>query len=379
MDNDAFTDLVRGRIKGKTSKEVAREAVEDEFRRKKRKRGGRGGNDDYSSSDDDDSETRSKKSKPKPTVNDISLNKRDEDADKTKNDELSSKYRDRAKERREGTRHDEQVDQDDIIGSSATVNKGGGGEKKGLDIELVRKRRREIMEQQGKSLTSNRKEQGDVEERSERESIVTSTTIDEARDFLNTLVQSRDEAKKSSDETLVLAKRVGPDMLDSIEQILQSSDRISKPKAGAKPEVGRKQVASRASTYLAFALDGHPSDKVRAWEAPRVFTTHHERSMKQHEDENDSHRHVMATPIDSGLIRTMELIFARSCSGVDMVDSGSLNAKEATTKSKVSSPQAQTSNDKPGDNEENDDDDIFGDVGDYIPPSAKTLPTTSGN
>ena len=377
MDNDAFTDLVRGRIKGKTSKEVAREAVEDEFRRKKRKRGGRGGNDDYSSSDDDDSETRSKKSKPNSTVNDFSSSKRDEDADKTKNDELSSKYRDRAKERREGMRHEEQVDQGDILDSI-----GGGGEKKGLDIELVRRRRREIMEQQGKSLTSIRKENGDVDEQNERESIVTSTTIDEARDFLNTLVQSRDEASKSSDETMLLAKRVGPDMLDSIEQILQSSDRNSKPIAGAKPEVGRKQVASRASTYLAFALEGHPSDKVRAWEIPRVFTTHHERCVKQYEDENNSgsNRHVMATPIDSGLIRTMELIFARSCSGVNMVDSESLNAREATPKSKVSSPQAQTSSDKPADDdEEADDDDIFGDVGDYIPPSAKTLPSTSGN
>jgi ribosome assembly protein YihI (activator of Der GTPase) len=45
MDNEAFRALVEERAKPKSTKEIAREAVEEEFRtrKQKRKRGGAGG------------------------------------------------------------------------------------------------------------------------------------------------------------------------------------------------------------------------------------------------------------------------------------------------------------------------------------------------
>ena len=56
MDNDAFKDLVRSKVK--STKEIAREAVEEAFllRKKKRKRKGRRADDDDLSSSDSDSE-----------------------------------------------------------------------------------------------------------------------------------------------------------------------------------------------------------------------------------------------------------------------------------------------------------------------------------
>ena len=53
MNNDAFQKMVRDRAGGKSTKEIAREAVEAEFQRK-RKRGGNSRNRDYESDSDDE-------------------------------------------------------------------------------------------------------------------------------------------------------------------------------------------------------------------------------------------------------------------------------------------------------------------------------------
>ena len=380
MDNDGFKDLVHGRIQGKTSKQIAREAVEDEFRRSKRKRGGpKGGNDDYSSSDDDDNENRNKKSKhASKDSGALSRSKREEDDEVAeKNKELASKYRDRAKERREAM--------EQIAGKH-------GGEKKGLDMELVRKRRREILQQQGRSLREPQK--GDDEaEGGKFESIVSSKTIDEAIGSLSRLIQSR-VSGNDGEESSILCKRVGSEILDYIEQVLHHhSTTTSKSPDGVLATTkksslqghGNKPTAMRASTFLAFTLYGHPSDKARSWESPRVFTTHHGRRDKNldGDDGRDSCRHTMATPIDNSLIRTMGLVLARN-HDKEVRDVGSnkisgdpsSNAIQAMPKPKASSSASATKSTGANVEAEEDDDDIFGDAGDYIPPSARTVPST---
>jgi hypothetical protein len=106
MNNDAFRDLVQQG--GKTTKEIAREAVEKEFQfKKKRRRRGGASSGDVDSSDDDDGDK-----------NDKDRNKRNKAAQQEQqshpydNDDQqrtthpdnnnNSKYRDRARERREG-------------------------------------------------------------------------------------------------------------------------------------------------------------------------------------------------------------------------------------------------------------------------------------
>jgi hypothetical protein len=91
--NEAFLALVKERVKPKSTKEIARKAVEEEFRarKKKRKRGGIGGSSSEESDDSDREDVPSKQELLIPAV-----------AKKKARAEHESKYRDQAKERREG-------------------------------------------------------------------------------------------------------------------------------------------------------------------------------------------------------------------------------------------------------------------------------------
>ena len=91
MDNDAFRKLVNTT---KSTKEIAREAVEQEFKRKRK---------DADSSDDeaDDSQDDAGNTRKQEGADTTATQKRS--TKKKKEDEASLLYRDRAKERREGT------------------------------------------------------------------------------------------------------------------------------------------------------------------------------------------------------------------------------------------------------------------------------------
>ena len=91
MDNEGFQKLVRKRASGKTTKEIAREAVQAEWRKKKRRRG-RQHNDDYSSEEEDNA---GKNPRRRADLEEF----RPSQVAKTQKDDG---YRDRAKERREG-------------------------------------------------------------------------------------------------------------------------------------------------------------------------------------------------------------------------------------------------------------------------------------
>jgi hypothetical protein len=86
MDNDAFKDLVRKRMNtGSSSKEIARKAVEAEFRKKKKRK--RGGGYASSSDEEDDDDGRFKKNKHHGEENDGD----EEDSGKAIQEELASR------------------------------------------------------------------------------------------------------------------------------------------------------------------------------------------------------------------------------------------------------------------------------------------------
>jgi hypothetical protein len=126
MNNDAFQKLVRERATEKSSKEIAREAVEQEFRqdkRKRKRRRGAGGSSDEdgdgSDSDIDDDHKQKKEEEQKEQ-------QQQEDRSKKgagKKEKASSKYRDRAKERREGDNIDYQDSQRLLAGAAAAVER----------------------------------------------------------------------------------------------------------------------------------------------------------------------------------------------------------------------------------------------------------------
>ena len=168
MDNNAFKDLVRSKVK--STKEIAREAVEEAFirkRKRKKGKGRRGDDDDLSSSDSDsDDNRRGKQAKhndsDKQQLFKPGAVKRAKDGDKK---EAASKYRDRAKERREG-KNDDYKDSETLLKTvtqgedgetaldQAEISKYLGGDEahthlvKGLDVALARSVRGQKVENQ---------------------------------------------------------------------------------------------------------------------------------------------------------------------------------------------------------------------------------------
>ena len=178
MDNNAFRTLVNQQLK-KSTKEIAREAVETEFRQKAQKRGGgrRGRRSEYDSDsaseddDDDDNLTKRRRDDDDDTNNEVNNNNHKNEPEwkrrrKEKAAATSTTYRDRAKERREG----KNLDYNDTT-VATTYNNGdeytdkkrqaelskflGGDEQhthlvKGLDMALAQKVRREEMGTDGR-------------------------------------------------------------------------------------------------------------------------------------------------------------------------------------------------------------------------------------
>jgi hypothetical protein len=124
MNNEAFQKMVRGRG-GSSTKEIARAAVEDEF--KKRRKGKKRSHDEYLSDSDDEAARKPKKQEFHFRPSQLKVTRKESEDDK--------QYRDRARERREG-------------GATAGSNELAADPRatlpvdiKGLDLSLVRKER----------------------------------------------------------------------------------------------------------------------------------------------------------------------------------------------------------------------------------------------
>ena len=286
MNNNAFKDLVRARIGSTSSKAIARKAVEEEFRKKKRRRPGGGG--DLSSSDEEDDYESSHKKKGKRQQEDENEKKDGDDAEAIQKD-LSTRYRDRAKERREGKLSATSTSTDET--TAATAADPGASNSllivphniKGLDLALVRKERLEL---RTKSGGENRKS-------------TTATTIDNEGKESTSKIKSIDETRVKMPTTLDQATRILQDFLatdngrntndsynedDSLPVILSNglveylSEIVSWKTLDISTWEGgptdSKAVASKSLQYTKFALaiDGSPSDPMRAWEIPRQYT-----------------------------------------------------------------------------------------------------------
>lgn len=222
MNQDDFRDLVRSKIR--TTKQIAREAVEEAFQKKKRKRKGRGrrDDDDYSSSESESEKPRKKALSLQPTS--IRNTKQDGTTG-------SGKYRDRALERREGKIVDdsEQPIEEDPEGD-------GAAQRKGLDVALAR------------SVKNQLKEGRDSDEESGNEDMQNPVieTKEEALEFLQSYQTSNPLGR--SIKTLLLAK----------QKRSNTADTISVSAAGS--------IIQRSQ--WTFAVDWHPQNLALSWEIP---------------------------------------------------------------------------------------------------------------
>mmetsp|Transcript_14034 Transcript_14034/g.21042 ORF Transcript_14034/g.21042 Transcript_14034/m.21042 type:complete len:582 (+) Transcript_14034:84-1829(+) len=413
MDNNAFRTLVNQQLK--STKEIAREAVESEFRQKKQKRGGGGGRrsrveyDSDSASDDDDLKRRregDKKSGEEVTDEPEWKRRRKEKAAAGTG---GQQWRDRAKERREG----KNLDYNDAV-TTATIHSssnGGGGDEytdkkrqaelskflggdeehthlvKGLDLALAQKVRREEM---GAAGGADGREE-DLDQLLE--------------DAYNTQQkESVEKSKQSSSIAMVqpkseLGKSVQHYLLKKQQEQQQRHNNHSAASTTQQQSIQinpTKQNSIQRSHYT-FSLDSTIQKRHDAWDVPQLQMIGGGGSSGQQEQSLFEKRGM--TPLDCHLIATIKkkLDGALNKGGggggkrKEMNDGGverigyidnvkqlhqqEVHGKEQshqednviTEKTLISN----LTNSKKDDSDDDDsDDDIFADVGTYIPPTA---------
>ena len=274
MNNDAFKELVRSKVK--STKEIAREVVEEAFakkhkkHKKRKRRGGVRDDDDDLDSSDSEGESRGKnKLKKKHDDDDLdddgpSSVKRSSKDENVKKKE-SSRYRDRAQERREGKNADYEDSQKLLEAVSknqegeesalavSDLSKFLGGDEahthlvKGLDVALALSVRQRLQPTNSRTKVEGGK---DAEERKpELESLKPIATKEEALKFFQT--PQLDSAFSNS--------ALGRSVFQYFHRRLKSkADSIEVSSAGAGLQ----------RTQLLFAVDWYPQDLARAWEVP---------------------------------------------------------------------------------------------------------------
>lgn len=385
MNNEAFKDLVQKQRLGPSTKEIARRAVEEEESRKqkkRRRRGGRGGPYE-SSSDEDDDDDPAKQQRNMKKIKDgeqsTTGDHNDVDDHKQQKEELASRYRDRAKERREGK--DTQIvavgdKKDDVDPYEFLIVPHN---KKGLDLSLVR------MERQGlaKAGSGTATESPSAVQR-QNVSLPDDETpiVKELPDIVEAERTLRDSVAYSSPNIPASNMSQNRSVLEYIRGLLDWTvdwNHTSKLDAVTCGTAGR----TLQHTNYSMAIDGHPSDKARAWEVPRQVT----RSGVSASGVGNNTRYFDASPV---------LITCDLLSQVDRVFQGRrriLNAMKKSTTSvmqhvepiatkghnnargdkHVSCPQGRKGEiaDPGGDRingDDDDDDDIFGGgIGEYVP------------
>jgi hypothetical protein len=309
MNNDAFQNLVRERSNVKSSKEIAREAVQEEFRKRRgrqqqqqQRRGGGGGgsedDDDVGSSDEEGGGRRQQK---RQLDKRSKSNRNDEEDDKQKDNKDA--YRDRAKERRETS-------------AGITQNKEGVVVK-GLDLNLARS----VKKQTYVRGTDFRKEEAAFVQ-----------SRQEALQFISSASSS------STTTTAPFKSELGKEMLEYLRSTFLK-DCSDKTKTISVTPAG----TAIQQSVLTFSILANPGDTARAWEVPREQTYASIDCRRLYEK---------ATPCCSNLLvlESMEKALTRNRH----------DQKKAVVKK--TKPRQ-----KDEDDSDDDDDDIFGDVGEYDP------------
>lgn len=419
----------------KSTKEIAREAVENEFRQKKRGGGGRrggvrGGARDYESDSGSDNDG-----------NNDALNKRrrlheeegnGQDATNNKSNEPEWKrrrrekkgdsvpeYRDRARERREGKNLDYL---DDTTNATTTTGGGnndeyaedrkrqaelskflGGTEEhthlvKGLDYALAQKVRREEM---GRSTTERVNEDDEDLDQLLEDSYIknkkpSSTSSSMAtiqpkselgKSVLNYLLQHQKQQNNNPTATSSSAS-----VSTTLATSIQSQNKIIINKT--------KQKSIQRSSYT-FSLDSNPQKRSNAWDVPPFKVG------ALGGDEQAFFERKEITPLDNHLIATIKKKLddvndgkkkrkglggegerQTSCNGAykqkQQPQHKELSFDDKEDSSKIQSTQyhedRQPNDTKPSssslpEGDDSSDDDIFADVGAYVPPTATTTTT----
>ena len=377
MDNEAFRSLVHERTREKSSKEIAREAVQEEFNRKRKRRKGRD-NDGGGSSDSDDGHNR-KRSNQKRRNNDDDDDDSDgntDDNDKNKRnkrfgnktkskDKVDDRYRDRAKERREGKNTDYAASEDLLQGIRAAAQEGqnneaelskylGGDEAhthlvKGLDVALARRVKQEmgqLLDQRMDVSTAMRKDKRDAKKR-RKHLPQPMATKEEATVFL----QQRSVDSFGTE----LAKRVFGHLRKAHGD---GHDKAVAAIQGPTPA----GMALQRSSFL-FSTRGDPRQQSKAWEIPQEMTN----AGLRKGDGVDGQSSGMPVLTSGLLARIRKACSPRTPDNDNETMAMKKNESIAGGTGGKDHGQGIVGN---NDDDDDSDDDIFADTGDYVPPTA---------
>jgi len=413
MDNDAFKQLVRSKVK--STKDIAREAVEEAFDKKRKRKGGRrrgGGSgkrqnhdEDYSSSE---SESEDRLTKKKKDVDGGDSNaflpssvrsKRKQQTTSSKDQDgqpKQSQYRDRAKERREGSNADyeasravlqnaaydrnatDRQEEDEEGGEgamdSADLSKYLGGDEahthlvKGLDVALARSVREKMnvnyrREQDnyeggngsscGSAGSDGAKEQQRHQELKPKKSLREAYGVLQQHAVLNQPSRVLDPKQKS--------------ILDFYTHY--AHDQHENKKSQQELQRQRKEVrvslagSALQRTHMIMAVDWHPANIGRSWEVPVEDIASHHHALATAVADHARTALPKVSPLSLSLIRQMQAKQNRKWHKVarKQEEINSTNEKKLNTHGHDAKPTPTPVE------EESDDDDIFPDAGDDSP------------
>jgi len=376
MDNAAFRKLLNSdgnKSKGQSTKEYAREVVELEYKERRQKRGR---DEDYLSDDDDDdggddrkATKRDERKQKKQQKIDDELAAAEERKAKKKQDKKDEKlkYRDRARERREGKSNVDYHDSKDISSNvDEEMSKYLGGDEehthlvRGLDKTLSEKVRRDEM------LPREPKEEDiDLDKIMEEASSARAREAKKMSTKAKSLEDLRpEEATPLSTGMLSYLKR-----LEGRKQTSTHMDVFGYKKAETVSQAG--EAISR--TTLKFSLDANVQNRLKSWELPEETMI----AAVQRERMRNRASMTTCTPLDRSLITKIKAVFSSANRGasVSVATKKSKSSKkaEAETVATKRVEQIEASNE----NIDDSDDDIFGDIDDYVPPTAKPIAATN--
>jgi hypothetical protein len=341
MNNDAFQKLVRERAVGKSTKEIARTAVEDEWHTKNKKR--RRGEDSSDDSGEDEQQQAKSKKEHRPLFRPSQANQRE-----TLLDEEA--YRDRAKERREGKEVDNATPK--VSSTDQKTDASARVPRKGLDLTLARQAKQELQAHNDHEWESSIKKV--VVE------VKALPSMEEAKELLKPFLLhggNNDSSLSSYYPTL----RSG--MVEYLAKLAElTMDNRRRPKKVNCGVAGKALQRSR----LAMAMDGHPSDYRRAWELPREILNPN--YADQYTSSNNSHR--LGTDLIQSIDRVMKS--NRWSKVVEVTIPHSTKRESSEESNKVIVKQSGPAPAKKEESDNDDDDDIFGGLDNYVPPKPKT-------
>jgi len=332
MDNNAFQKMVRDRDSSST-KQIARAAVEAEFR-KRRKGRKRKATDDYSSDSDDEGRRPKSNKKESSSANTSVLLFRPTQVKGS--EEEASKYRDRAKERREGGEHVDAKtsstagDNNDEVDAALPV-----ATTKGLDLSQVRKERALLRRDGGGS--------DDSENDSDPLPTAELPSLERAQRNLEQFMADPSSLPLSTEESEYLVQFARSVLLQQ-----KGASTAQHVKCGVEGTTVQR-------TRLVFCMDAHPSDRPRAWEIPRELMR--PQSVKDYPN---------IPPLSEEILQSLERFFPRK--PLEDVTQASSTQKDSP---KMVAKGGLPVSDPTGGTIKDDDDDIFAGLDDYVPPDGK--------